>query len=142
MQEITMNRNRDRIRSMSFLRVVLAVDAISSLMMGLGLALAANMLSTLTLIPQDLVFSAGIALLPFAAFAGFLATREKPSRIGVWAVIAVNALWVIESVTLLVSDWIAPNLLGSLFIAVQAVAVGVFAELQYIGLRKERLVAA
>lgn len=129
-------------RSMSFLRVVLAVDAISSLMMGLGLALAANMLSTFTSIPQDLLFAAGILLLPFAAFVGFLATRETPSRVGVWAVIAVNALWVLESVVLLVSDWIAPNLLGSIFIAVQAVAVGVFAELQYFGLRKERMVAA
>ncbi len=132
----------NRFRSMSLLRVVLAVDAISSLMMGLGLVLAAKVLFTFTSIPQDLLFGAGISLLPFAAFVGFLATRESPSRVGVCGVIAVNALWVIESVVLLVSDWIAPNVLGSIFIAVQAVAVGVFAELQYIGLCKERLVAA
>jgi hypothetical protein len=143
MQEIIiMNRIRDRIRSMSFLRVVLAIDAISSLMMGLGLASTAKMLSAFTLLPPDLLFGAGISLLPFAAFVGFLAMRESPSRVAVWVVIAVNALWVVESVTLLVSNWIAPNLLGSIFIAVQAVAVGVFAELQYMGLRKERLVAA
>jgi hypothetical protein len=60
----------------------------------------------------------------------------------VWAVIVVNALWVLDSVALLFMDWIAPNLVGAIFIAAQAVAVGVFAELQYVGLRKQTLVAA
>ena len=132
----------NRFRSMNLLRLALAVDAVSSAVMGLALVAGTKALATLTSIPQDLLFGAGIALLAFALFVGFVATRANPSRPAVWTVIVVNALWVIESVTLLLSDWIAPNLLGSIFIAVQAFAVGAFAELQYIGLRKQRLVAA
>jgi hypothetical protein len=37
---------------------------------------------------------------------------------------------------LLASGWLSPNLLGQIFIVMQAIAVGVFAELQFIGLRK------
>ena len=37
---------------------------------------------------------------------------------------------------LLVSGWLSPNLLGQLFIVMQAIAVGVFAELEFIGLRR------
>lgn len=132
----------NRIRSMSFLRLVLAVDALSSAAMGLGLVLGARFLATWTSIPHSLLWEAGIALLPFSLFVGFLATRANPSRVAVWAVVVVNALWVVESVALLLTNWIAPNLLGSMFIAVQAIAVGVFAELQYLGLRKERALAA
>ena len=132
----------NRIRSMSFLRLVLAADALSSAVMGLALVAGANILAPWTSIPRELLFEAGIALLPFALFVGFLATRANPPRVGVWAVIVVNALWVLDSVALLFMDWIAPNLVGAIFIAAQAVAVGVFAELQYVGLRKQTLVAA
>jgi hypothetical protein len=34
------------------------------------------------------------------------------------------------------SGWVSPNLFGQAFIVMQAIAVGVFAELQFIGLRK------
>ncbi len=132
----------NHIRSMNLLRLALTVDAISSAVMGLALVAGSKALAALTLVPHELLFGAGIALLPFALFVSFVATRANPPRVAVWAVIAVNALWVIESVTLLLSDWIAPNLLGSVFIAVQAFAVGAFAELQFIGLRKQRVVAA
>lgn len=130
------------IRSMSFLRLVLAVDAVSSAAMGLGLVVSAEFLATWTSIPQALLFNAGLALLPFSLVVGFLATRTNPPRAAVWGVVVVNAVWVVESIALLLTDWIAPNLLGSIFIATQAIAVGVFAELQYLGLRKERMLAA
>jgi hypothetical protein len=51
-------------------------------------------------------------------------------------VIAGNALWMLGSLVLLVDGPVAPNLLGEAFVAVQALAVGLFAELQYIGLRR------
>jgi hypothetical protein len=38
----------------------------------------------------------------------------------------------------LFSGAVTPNLLGEGFIAMQAIAVGAFAELQYIGLRRSR----
>jgi len=51
-------------------------------------------------------------------------------------VIVINAIWTIDSIVLLASGWVSPNLLGQAFIVMQAIAVGVFAELEFIGLRK------
>ena len=42
---------------------------------------------------------------------------------------------------LLLSGWIEPTGLGYAFVIFQAVVVGVFAELQVMGLRRERVVA-
>jgi hypothetical protein len=47
-----------------------------------------------------------------------------------------NAAWTLGSIALLFSGAVSPNLLGQVFIVAQAIATGVFAELQYIGLRK------
>ena len=126
----------------SFLRRVLAFDAVSSGALGLGAVLLAPTLAGLLGLPIDLLREAGIVLLPFAAFVGFLASRQEPSRIGVWIVIALNALWVIDSVLLLFANGIEPNALGYAFIIAQAIAVGVLAELEYVGLRRAaRMVA-
>ena len=40
------------------------------------------------------------------------------------------------SIALLFSGAVSPNLLGTITVVAQAIATGVFAELQYIGLRK------
>ena len=63
--------------------------------------------------------------------------RARTSRAAaVKAIIALNVLWVLGSVGLLVSGWVAPTVLGYAFVIVQAIVVGVFAELQFIGLRR------
>lgn len=132
--------NRDR--SWSFLRLVLAVDAFSSAVMGVALVSASGLLAAWTSLPAPLLFESGLVLIPFAILVGLLATREEPWRAGVWIVIALNAFWTLASLALLFTSWITPNLLGSIFIAAQAAAVGVFAELEYVGLRRSRVLAA
>ena len=133
-----MNRNR----SWSFLRLVLAVDAFSSAVMGVALVSASGLLAAWTSLPAPLLFESGLVLIPFAVLVGLLATREEPWRAGVWIVIALNTFWTLASLALLFTSWITPNLLGSIFIAAQAAAVGVFAELEYVGLRRSRVLAA
>jgi len=54
-------------------------------------------------------------------------------------VVAGNAAWTIASVALLFSGWVTPNLLGEVLVAAQAIVVGVFAELQYVGLRRSEV---
>ena len=54
----------------------------------------------------------------------------------VWLVVAGNAAWTLASIALLFSSLITPNLLGEILVAAQAIATGVFAELQYLGLRR------
>jgi len=54
----------------------------------------------------------------------------------VMIVIAGNAAWTVASIALLFSGAVSPNLLGEISVVAQAIATGVFAELQYIGLRR------
>ena len=51
-------------------------------------------------------------------------------------VVVGNAAWTLASIALLFSGAVSPNLLGEIVIVAQAIATGVFAELQYMGLRK------
>ena len=124
------------IRSPEFLRFALIADAAASGVLGLGLATLAGPLSGLLGLPEALPRYVGVFLMVWAAGVLWLGTRARPARGAVWAVIAVNAVWAVDSILLLLSGWIAPTALGMAFILVQAAAVALFAEVQYIGLRR------
>jgi len=124
------------------LRFALLGDAMASGAMGLLMAAAATPLSGLLNLPQQLLFWAGLVLLPYAVFVGWLGSRSAIPAALVWAVIILNAVWVIDSMLLLLSGWVQPTGLGTTFIVVQAVAVAVFAELQIIGLRRASRIQA
>jgi|GEM_PF-4410811 len=62
--------------------------------------------------------------------------RARRSHVRRWAAIAANVLWAAGSILLLPSGWIAPNLLGTAFIVLQAAAIALCGELQFIGLRR------
>lgn len=119
----------------TLLRRVLAVDAVSSGAMGLLLIAGAGLLEPLLAIPKLHLMVAGAILVPFALGVGFVAARAELSRKAVWAIVAINALWVIESFALMFAGAISPNLLGMAFVAAQAVFVAVMAELQVMGLK-------
>jgi len=126
-----------------FLRRALQADAIFSGVAALIFVFGAGLFASLTNLPETFLRNTGLVLVVYAALVGFLGTRSMMAKAAVWAVIAVNAIWAIDSFLLLVSGWVSPNLLGQALIVMQAVAVGVFAELQLIGLRKsESTVAA
>ena len=130
------------IRSSSFLRRVLVVDAASSGAMGIAMLAFAELLADLLQLPADLISQAGLVLLPFAAFVAFVASRSEPSRFAVWAIIAVNAVWVVDSIVLLFTGWVAPNALGYSFVIAQAAVVLVLADFEYLGLKRSTAVAA
>ena len=123
-----------------FLRRVLLADAVMSGAAGLLMLLGAGLLTEMLDLPAALLRTAGLILLPYAAFVVYVANRSQ--RAMVWAVILINALWTIDSVVLLLSGWVAPNALGYAFVLVQAVAVAVFAELEYVGLRRSEAALA
>jgi hypothetical protein len=120
----------------TFLRRALIADAIASAATGLLMLIAANPLEQWLALPSGLLRATGASLIPFAAIVAWLALRETISRAGVWIVIALNALWVIDSVALLFTSWVQPALLGYAFVLAQAAAVAVLAELEYVGLRR------
>ncbi len=120
----------------TFLRRVLIADAAISGVSGLVMLAGAGIFHDLTALPVDLVRYAGLSLLPFAALVAFIATRPEISRAGTWTVIAINAIWTVESIALLFSGWVHPNLLGQVFVVAQALMVAGLAELEFIGLRR------
>ena len=130
------------IRASALLRRVLLVDAVTSGAMGIAMVAFSELFASLLQLPVDLISEAGIVLLPFAAFVGFVASRPEPSRFAVWAIIALNAVWVIDSIVLLFTGWVAPNALGYTFVIAQAAAVLLFADLEYMGLKRSAAVAA
>lgn len=126
-----------------FLRRALQADAIFSGGAALMFVFGAGLLSSLTNLPETFLRNTGFMLAVFVIGVGFLATRGMMPKAAVWAVIAINAVWTVDSLILLASGWVSPNLLGQVFIVAQAIAVGVFAELQFVGLRRsESAVAA
>jgi hypothetical protein len=79
---------------------------------------------------------------PSAVIVAYVGTRPEVSKAAVWTIIALNALWAVESIGLLISTWVAPTMLGYAFVIFQAVVVLAFAEAQYLGLRQERTAVA
>lgn len=120
-----------------FLRNVLLFDALASGATAIILLGGAHMLSPLLDMPQSLLFWAGAALVPFVLMVLAVSRRQTVSRAMLVEIIAINALWVVASFGLLVSGVVSPNLLGIAFASAQAIAVALFAELQYVGLKRQ-----
>ena len=130
------------LHSNPFLRNALLLDAAATGATGLLLIGGAGLLEGLLGLPAGLMRSAGLVLIPFVAFVAWAGTREPASQGAVALIIAVNVLWVVASVCLLLSGLVAPTLLGYAFVLAQAVAVALFAELQYVGLKRSGPLAA
>ena len=120
----------------TFLRYALIGDAVASGATGLLMALGAGFLAPLFGLPEGLLRSAGVILLPYAAIVAWLGTRKSLPRAAVWTVIVVNAIWAADSALLLLGGWVAPTALGYGFVIFQAAVVAAFAEAQYFGLRR------
>ncbi|MBR1234744.1 hypothetical protein [Bradyrhizobium sp. AUGA SZCCT0182] len=120
----------------SFLSRALLADAVFSGVAAVALTLGAGVLAPFLNLPEALLRESGLFLIAYTALVGWLGTRQSVLKALVLLVIVGNAAWTLGSIALLFSGAVSPNLLGILFVVAQAIATGVFAELQYIGLRK------
>jgi hypothetical protein len=119
-----------------FLRRAILADAVFSGVSAVLLTFGAGALAPWLNLPEALLRETGLFLIAYAALVGWLGTRQSMPKALVGIVIAGNAAWTIASTALLFSGAVTPNLLGEAAVAIQAIAVGAFAELQYIGLRR------
>ena len=124
------------IQPSQLLRRALLADAIFSGVSAVGLTLGAGAFAALLNLPEALLRESGWFLIAYTALVGWLGTRASVPKALVVLVVVGNAAWTLASIALLFSGAVSPNLLGQVFIVAQAIATGVFAELQFIGLRK------
>ncbi len=124
------------VRPSSLLRRALGADAVATLASALLMVLGAAPLAGWLGLPETLLRWAGLGLVPYAAWVGWLARRDTLARPWVGLVVACNALWAVDCLVLLLSGWVQPTPWGEAFLVAQALVVVVFAELQFIGLRR------
>ena len=128
------------IRVSNFLRYVLLADAATCLACALLLSIGGGFLQNLLGLPEKIMFYAGLSLFPFAAFLIYTGTRKSISKTVVWVIIGLNLLWTIDSFLLLFSGYVAPTTFGYVFVIFQAIGVLIFAELEFIGLRRAEVI--
>ena len=118
-----------------FLKRVLTADALSCLGMGAVLMAAAGPLADLSGLAGNLVFGAGLALVPVGLFILIVSRRETAAALFVYAIIAGNALWIAESLVLAAN---APRItvIGTGFVLAQALIVAVLTALETLGVMR------
>jgi hypothetical protein len=119
-----------------FLSRALLADAVFSGVSAVGLTLGAGAFASLFNLPDALLRETGLFLIAYTILVGWLGTRAQVARALVVLVVVGNAAWTLASIALLFSGAVNPNLPGELVVVAQAIATGVFAELQYIGMRR------
>ena len=130
------------INASPLLRQALLADAATSGAFGLLMLVGAGPLSGHLGLPETLLRIAGIALVPYAGFLGWLGVRGTILKPVAWAVVLGNALWVADSALLLMSGWVSPTSAGYAFVIAQALVVLMYAEFQYVGLRRSHAATA
>ena len=100
------------------------------------MTLDAGVFASLLELPEALLRETGLFLIAYTALVGWLATRPSVPKALIMLVVAGNAVWTLASFALLLSGAVSPNLFGEIVVVAQAIATGIFAELQYMGLRR------
>ena len=118
------------------LRQSLLADASTSAAFGLLTLIGAGPLGHLLGLPDMLLRVSGAVLLPYAGVLAYLGLRDQVNRMVVWIIIIGNGLWAADSLLLLASGWVTPTPAGYAFVIAQALAVLMYAEFQYVGLRR------
>jgi len=118
----------------NFLRQALLLDAGASGLMGIVMAAAPGFVGRLLNLPTGFVLGIGLFFVVFAVT--LLVLRRYPMPALIWLVILGNAAWGIASIAVLFTGLLTPNTFGIAVIVVQAVAVFVFAELEFMGQRR------
>ena len=118
----------------TLIRRALRADALLCGAAGIVMIVGGAARAPLLDLPAEVFVGAGVFFTPWTLALLWIARGNPISRAGAQAVIALNVAWVIASIALLLV--LTPSPFGSAFVIAQAIAVGVLAELQYIGLKR------
>lgn len=118
------------------LRQSVLLDGAASGAMGVLLAGGAGILASLFGMPEPFLFWVGLALILWMGALVLIGRSNRPASGAVETVIALNALWVVGSIVFAVADPFGMTALGLAFVMAQALAVTLFADIQFLGLRR------
>ncbi len=124
--------------SVTRIRALLALDAGVTAANGAAYVLAADPLGDLLGLSPSLLRGTGAFLLVFAALVALAARRPRPARGVVIALIAINAVWALDSLVVAGAGWGSPTSAGTAWIVAQGLAVAGFGVLQVLALRGGR----
>ena len=122
-----------------FLRKVLIADAATGAAAALAMIGGADLTHSMFGLPSALIFWAGLALIPFVVALILILRANSTAAIPV--IVGMNFAWVAASLYVAFGPTFAPTLLGQVFVCAQAATVFLLAELQVIGLRRNRAMA-
>jgi hypothetical protein len=120
------------------LRFALRLDAAASGALGVVALAAAPPLAGLLGPAAGALRGVGAFLIAYALALVLLAARESIPRAGAWTVVLGNTAWALGSVGAVVAGRETFTVLGVAVVLAQAAAVAVFADLQWLGLRRAR----
>ncbi len=123
------------------LRFALRLDAAGSSLVGALTLIGKSSVATWLGASAATTSAAGLFMLSYGLTIGWFSTKPRIDTRWVWVVIAGNSLWMVASLLLAGSDWIQPSTPGIVLLVGQALAVAVFAGLQYVGLGQSAAVA-
>lgn len=132
MTDMTLPTTRPR----PLLRAALKLDAVVTGANGAAYLAAAGPIGELLGLSETLLRATGAFLLAYAAVVWIVGSRPDIPRGPVYAIVAANAIWAIDSVVMAVAGWGDPATAGTVRILMQTVVVAAFAELQLTGLRQ------
>jgi hypothetical protein len=123
----------------NLLRYALRGDAIVSAATGaICLAAAQPLADIIGIQPPVALRILGAMLAVYGGVLFYTAAQPQINRRVAIAAVVLNVLWVIDSAVLLVAGWLPLTSAGVWTIALIAVGVAIFAELQFFGLRRMR----
>lgn len=123
-------------------RRALLADAVVSGASGALLTLGGPLAAPVLGLPEGLLLGVGLFCVAYGGALGWLARTPALSAAAVRAVVAGNAAWVAASVLFMFVGPATMTGLGLACVGFQAAVVALLAELQWMGLRRQRLVQA
>ena len=119
-------------------RTILAVDAVATAATGLLLVGGATVLEPWLGLSPSLLRTTGWSFVLFGGLVGWAARRETTPAAALLAIVAYNALYVLESLGAAALGLVAPTTLGLAALLGLAAIVAAFTALEAAGLRRSR----
>ncbi|MFC3965932.1 hypothetical protein [Nocardia jiangsuensis] len=118
------------------LRLALRADAVVTGVNGLAYLALAGPIESLLGLDRGIGIPIGVFLTLYAVAVAAIGQLARIPAAAAAAVIAVNAAWAAASVVTLLAGALGVTAAGAVWAVLQALVVGAFAALQYLGLRR------